>query len=144
MNLIKKLTLIFAFGITGLLVFSSCSGDDTSRNAQDSTSALIQQNQNIIAFGKVKVMDILNKVDYKKVPKANVLLGAQIQMWSKGFKTEAPIYYAIEAPLAKDGTPATVFAMMDVTNKDSLISVISEMGYAMEKAARLTRQDLLC
>ena len=137
MKLMKNLNLIFAFGIIGLFVFSSCSGKGDERNAQDATSALVQQNQNIIAFGKVKGMDILNKVDYKHIPKANVLLGAQIQMWSKGFKTDAPIYYALEAPLAEDGTPATVFAMMDVTNKDSLVSVISEMGYAMEKAGEI-------
>jgi hypothetical protein len=134
MKRITKMSLIGLIAFLSVSILSGCSGDVKERNAQDATSALIQQNKNIIAFGHTSVLDLLNKANYKKIPKVNVLLGAQIATWSKGFQLDNPIYYAIEAPLSIDGTPETVFGLMDVTNSDSLVSVISEMGYEMEEA----------
>lgn len=120
-----------------LLLTTACSGNE-KHNAHDSTSALIQQNTNIVAFGKASVMDILNKADYKHIPKLNVILGAQLQTWKKGFQIDAPVYFAAEAPFEADGTPAAIYFLMDVTNKDSLLSVISEMGYALEKSGEMS------
>lgn len=136
----KRLHKIARTGLIAVLsvsILSACSGNAKERNAQEATSALIQQNKNIVAFGHTSVMDILNKANYKKIPKVNVLLGAQIATWSKGFKLDNPIYYAVEAPIAPDGTPSAVFGLMDVTNKDSLVGVISEMGYTMESSGDL-------
>lgn len=121
----------------GMLFLTACSGSK-KHNAHDATSALVQQNTNIVAFGKASVLDILNKADYKHIPKANILIGAQLQTWKKGFKIDTPIYFAAEAPFEKDGTPATIYALMDVTNKDSLLSVIGEMGYSMETSGEMS------
>jgi hypothetical protein len=39
----------------------------------------------------------------------------------------------LEAPFGHDATPETVYALINIKNQDSLASIISEMGYALDK-----------
>ncbi len=123
----KALVLLVAIGLT------SCSGDPKERGAKEALSALVQSKKNVSVFGHVSIMNILNKLDYKHIPKANVLISSQLMTWKKAFKLDGPMYFAVEGPYAIDGTPETVYGLIDVTGEDSLLSVVQEMGYAMEK-----------
>jgi hypothetical protein len=60
-------------------------------------------------------------------------LGSVLGNWKRGLDIDKPIYYALEAPFAHNGTPETVYALINIKNQDSLASIISEMGYALEK-----------
>jgi hypothetical protein len=124
--------------LVALFVIASCSNDAKKRNAADATSALVQQNKNIVAFGHVSFTELLNKMGYQSIPKANIMISAQMATWKKGFKLNHPLYFAAEAPLAKNGVPSTIYALMDITSSDSLENVFSEMGYSMEKEGEIT------
>lgn len=127
-------TLIFSiFAFSGILLISSCSSDSKERDAAEATSALIQGNENIVAFGHVSAMDILVNTGYKEIPKVNTILGSVLGNWKKGLEIDQPIYYALEAPFGQDATPETVYALINIKNQDSLASIISEMGYDLEK-----------
>ncbi|AEA42620.1 hypothetical protein [Fluviicola taffensis] len=126
--------LIFSiFAFSGILITSSCSSDSKERDAAEATSALIEANEKIVAFGHVDAMNILNNSDYKNIPKVNIILGSVLGNWKKGLEIDKPIYYALEAPFSQNGTPESVYAIINIKNKDSLSSIISEMGYSLEK-----------
>jgi hypothetical protein len=127
-------TLIFTtFTLSGILFLSACSSKGNERNAEEATSALIEGNEKIVAFGHVDAMNILNDAGYKSIPKVNVILGSVLNNWKRGLEIDKPIYYALEAPFAQNGTPETVYALINIKNQDSLSSIISEMGYALDK-----------
>lgn len=128
----KKLALSFTL-LVGIVLISSCSGKAKDRNAVDATSALVGNNENIVAFGHVALNTILTETGYKSIPKINVLLESIISKWKAGIAIDNPVYYAIEAPFDENGNPKTVYAMLDLNNQDSLKAVLSEMGYSMEK-----------
>ena len=129
----NKSLLFAAFAISGILFFSSCSSNSAERDAAEATSAMIEGNEKIVAFGHISAMDILNKADYKSVPKVNTILGSVLGNWKRGLEIEKPIYYALEAPFRHDGTPETVYALINIKSPDTLASIISEMGYALDK-----------
>ncbi len=137
MNAFFKSAYSIPFFLTAFLFLSACSTKGNERKALDATSALIESNKQIVAFGHVSVLGMLNKANYKAIPKVSTILGGQITTWKKAFDLDSPIYFAVEAPLAEDGTPETVFALLSVTNKDSLLDVVNEMGYSMEKEGDL-------
>ncbi len=116
----------------GILFVSSCSSGSADRDAADATSALVEGNEKIVAFGHVNAMNMLNNADYKSIPKVNTILGSVLGNWKRGLEIEKPIYYALEAPFRHDGTPETVYAVINIKNKDSLSSIISEMGYDLD------------
>jgi len=126
-------SLLFAFAISGILFFSSCSSNSAERDAAEATSAMVEGNEKIVAFGHISAMDILNKADYKSVPKVNTILGSVLGNWKRGLEIDKPIYYALEAPFRHDGTPETVYALINIKSPDTLASIISEMGYALDK-----------
>lgn len=119
--------------ISGILFISSCSSKSTERDAAEATSALVEGNEKIVAFGHISAMNMLNNADYKNIPKVNTILGSVLSNWRKGLEIDKPIYYALEAPFGHDGTPETVYALINVKNQDSLSAIISEMGYALDK-----------
>lgn len=127
---------LFVVAIT--LTFVSCSGDPKERTAEEALSALVNSNQNVSVFGHVSIYKILNKADYKHIPKVSILIDSQLETWKKAFNLDAPIYFAAEGPYQNDGTPETVYAFMDITSADSVINVIHSLNYATEKAGDIT------
>lgn len=132
MNPVKK---VFQFGwiaALGILILVGCSGG-SNRDAKTAASALINTNKNIVAFGHISVEQILNKLDYQHLPKVNAIVGSELKSWQNGLDLSKPMYFAMQAPFAKDGSPEITYALLDVKNKDSLVSKFSGMGYATEK-----------
>lgn len=134
----NKLLIFSVFTISGILFISSCSSDSAERDAAEATSAMIEGNEKIVAFGHISAMKILNNADYKSIPKVNTILGSVLGNWKKGLEIDKPIYYALEAPFGHDGTPETVYALINIKNQDSLASIISEMGYALDKTGDIS------
>ncbi len=127
------LRVLFSALMVLTIFITSCSGDAKERNAKEATSAFIKQRTGVVGFGHISILGVLNKVNYQKIPKVNVLVGSQLKTWQKAFKLEGPMYFAVEGPFELDGTPKTLVALADVTSSENLKSVVSEMGYAMEK-----------
>lgn len=125
----------FAF-LFGALLLTGCSGAD-ERDAKAAVSAMINENENIVAFGHVSVQQLLDKMDYKNLPKVNALLGGELPAWQKGIDLSKPVFFAIEAPFTEERGPNAAYILLDVRDKDSLMDKFSEMGYAMEKAGEI-------
>lgn len=131
MNPVKKVFRFSALAALGILTLVGCSGGD-DRDAKTATSALINENKNIVAFGHISVQQLLDKLDYKKLPKVSAIIQGELDGWQPGANLSKPIYFAVEAPFAQDGSPQAAYALMDVKNKDSLIDKFADMGYTME------------
>lgn len=131
MNPVKKVFRYSAVAVMGVLLLVSCSGGD-DRDAKTSVSALIQTNTHIVAFGHISVEQLLQKLDYRQLPKVNALIGEELPGWQRGLQMEKPVYFAVEAPFGHDGAPAATYAFFDVKNKDSLVDKFVGMGYALE------------
>lgn len=119
-----------AFIFIGL---TACSKDVKERNAKESISAYIQENKNIVGFGHVDGMTILNKMDYKNIPQLNAILGSVLGQWEKGFDLKKPIYFAIEAPFDEAGNPSKTVAFINVKNEKEVKNTILDMQYSLEK-----------
>jgi hypothetical protein len=129
----NKALILGIFAFSGILFMSSCSSDSKERDAAEATSALIEGNEKIVAFGHIDAMNILNNADYKSIPKVSTILGSVLGNWKKGLEIDKPIYYALEAPFNQNGAPQSIYAIINIKNQDSLSSIISEMGYSLDK-----------
>lgn len=115
-----------------LVLFVAC-GKKNDLSAESALSAIIAKNDKIISFGHISPLQLLNKSGVQKLPKINLLVGAQIALWEKGIDLERPIYYAVEG--LNVAQEMTTYAVLNIKNKDSLNDVIAEMGYTLEKHA---------
>lgn len=127
---------LFVVAIT--LTFVSCSGDPKERTAEDALSALVNSNKNVSIFGHISVYNILNKADYKHIPKVSILIDSQMETFKKAFKLEAPIYFAACGPYKNDLSPETIYGFMDISSADSVINVVHSLNYSTEKTGDFT------
>lgn len=124
--------------IIGFLVLAvvlvSCGGNKDSRPLNEYVSAFIKGNKTIVAFGKADLNTILNKSEYKSIPKIGVAIEKEMEAFNSSLKTETPVYFALEGPLLEDGTPTTTYAFFEVVNADSLERKLTQQGFDLDKA----------
>ncbi len=123
MKSLLKISSLFLF----LFFLSACSDDKTS-NLADSASSFINSNDQVILFGSMDVMSILNKAEYKSVPKFGSIIESQVKRMQSGLNLEAGFYYAMEGPF-EGGNPGTTYMFAEVKDLDSLKSVLMKDGY---------------
>lgn len=128
----KIFQLLFA-----LLLLASCSSTD-NRSLNDFVSAFLNENKTIVAFGRVDLNKILEKTQYKAIPKLGIVLNKELQAYGKSLNMETPVYFAFEGPFDQDGTPATTYAFFDVVNKDSLTDKLMQQGFDVENSGDLS------
>ena len=85
---------IFGFLVL-TLVLVSCGGNKDGRPLQDYVSSFLNGNESIVAFGKADLNTILNKTEYKKIPKLGVAIDVEIQEFKRSLKLETPVFFAI-------------------------------------------------
>jgi hypothetical protein len=131
----KKILLL----LNVVLIFTivSCSKDVKNRTSAEYLSAYMKDNKNVVLFGKIDIKQILEKADYKNIPKVSVLLKSEMSQFEKAVDLNQSIHFAMEGPFEKDGTPANLIAFMRVNNADSLASKISSFGLMMEKEGEM-------
>ena len=138
MNLVKNACRFALIAAIGIFSLTSCSGDADERDAKAATSSLINENKSIVAFGHVSIGELLTKLDYKHIPKVNAIVSAELSTWEKGIDLSKPVYYAVQAPFAKDGTPDAVYGIINVKDQAALLDKFTSMGYAMEKTGEIS------
>lgn len=114
-------------------VLASCGGNKDNRAVHEYVSAFLKDNKTIVAFGKADINTILNKSEYKKIPKLGVAVEKELMEFKKSLNTETPVFFALEGPLAEDGTPKTTYAFFEVINEDSLVQKMTQQGFDMDK-----------
>ncbi|HLP53535.1 MAG TPA: hypothetical protein VK151_00830 [Fluviicola sp.] len=128
MNPVKKIFQLAVIATVGIIALTGCSGGE-DRDAKTATSALINENKNIVAFGHISVQQLLDKLDYKHLPKAGALLSGELSSWESSVDFSKPVYFAVQAPFALDGSPELTYMLFDVKDRDSLIDKFNGMGY---------------
>jgi hypothetical protein len=136
----KKINLLFRISVFAVLLgtFVSCSGSSPERggdkSAKDAMSAFMAENDDIVAFGSTNLIDILNKLDYKSVPKLGKLLGTEVPVLEKLIDLASPMYYAVEGPLKKeDGTPDATYFFIQLKDADGLVDKLTENGFDFDE-----------
>lgn len=126
---IMSLKRLFSLFIACLFLFS-CS-DKAGRPVKEAVSAFIKEHDNIVSFGTVDIQSILDKAEYKSIPKVGALIEERLR---NVLNTKSPVYFAMEGPFDRNGNPAATFAFVDVANKDSLVELLGSSGLYMEES----------
>ena len=122
-----KITLIVLFVFT----LSSCSKDE-NRSLEQSASAFIQNNDQVVVFGSIDVMSILNKAEYKSIPKIGVAIEDQVNKMKDGLNLEAGFYFAMEGPFEK-GNPGTTYMFAELKDFNKLKENLMKDGYDLDE-----------
>lgn len=132
-----KYTSLFLIVLAGLSLLSSCSGDTENRTAGEYLSAYLKDNKKVMAFGKIDLDQILEKADYKNIPKMNVLINEEITQYKNAIEMAQGVHFAVEGPLDLGGNPSQVVALVRVKNADSLVNKINSQGLMMQESGGL-------
>lgn len=131
-NVLDMKKIVGCFVLMALLF--SCGGNQDNRPLKDYLSAFLTENESIIAFGKVDLNTILNKSEYKSIPKIGVILDAELKAYQRILNRKAPVYFALEGPLLEDGVPTTSYVFLEVLNEDSLATKLTQQGFDLNKS----------
>lgn len=116
-----------------LLLLWSCKTDQESRSLAHSVSSFVASNKAVVSFGKIQLKTILDKAEYKKVPKLGMALSREWVKYQGSLDLNAPIYYAMEGPFDEDGNPSSSFLFIGVKNADSLQMHLKKQGFDFDK-----------
>ncbi len=134
--LAKKIAFVL---LSSVLVFSSCSDSEVKREMNEYVSSYMNDNKEVIAFGKAHLKTILDKADYSSVGILNAVVGSQMDRFATFIDISGPIYYAAHGPLKVDGSPEKVVLFIRVKNKEELSTYLqSEMSYDLNEANGFT------
>ena len=127
----KTIQFVAIFFISILLF--SCGNNSENRSVKEHMSAFLNDNPTIAVFGKVDLNSLLNKADYKSVPKFGNLIESELNELQKTIHTDEPVYFAFEGPFTEKGVPASFYAFIEVKSADSLVLSLTQKGYDFEK-----------
>lgn len=119
--------------LLGFFLFIACSDKD-GRPVNESVSAFINGNEKVISFGSVDYQTIMNKAEYKSIPKFGNIIEDEMNKLGNSLNTETPVYYVLEGPMDNNGNPAATYAFFDVKNRDSLVERLGSSGLFVEDA----------
>jgi len=123
----------FLFAVIGALLLFSCGNSKDSRTPGEYLSAFVHANPKVVTFGKIDLNALLEKAEYKKMPKVGVILNGYLNELQGAINLETPVHFALEGPFLEDGTPSTVYAFIETINPDTLAAKITQQGYDMEE-----------
>ncbi len=127
----KNITIV----LFALLFLAACSENEVERDLNEHLSAYLDDNEEVVAFGKANINTILEKADYTSVDMLDVVLGSQIERFETFIDAKGPIYYAAHGPLKNDGSPEKVVLFIRVKDYDELKSYLqSEMSFDLNEA----------
>lgn len=129
MKYLYKLFNFTASLLLGLVLFSCSESSQNQNNSQAALSAFIKNNDAIVAFGSIDLKGILDKADYKNIPKIGKLLSGELATIERFIDLKSPLYYAMQGPFAVDGSPETSYAFLGVLKSDSLVSELTQRGF---------------
>lgn len=132
----KKIKFLITVCLATLVLFS-CGNKGGDREMNEYLSAFVNENPTVFLFGKADVNTILEKIDYKSIPKYGAVIESVKKNFSSLIKADSPICYAIEGPMTSYG-PKTFYGFIDVTNPEELVKELTREGYDFDKAGDLS------
>ncbi len=118
-------------------VLMACSTSESSIDTKTAVSSFLSKNDNIVAFGSADLDEILTKADYKSIPKLGMILSGEVESFKNLIDLDAPVYYAMEGPMNKEGVPEVTYGFLKVKSQDSLVERLVKMGYDIDETAEL-------
>lgn len=117
-----------------VLIFSffSCKEKKEGVDLKNVVNHFVQEH-NASVYGRLDVFGIIEKGELNSLPVFGELVTEQVEQISEAIKSDEPIYFMLEGGISDDVMPESVFAFAAVQNKDSLISLFSNMGYFIEE-----------
>lgn len=95
-----KFTLLL---ITGLLFFQCSSTSTEDVTSVEAFSAYLNENDEVVAFGKASLESILKKSDYKNLETVGGIIDALVKEAGKGIDINEQVYYAVSGPMNSKG-----------------------------------------
>lgn len=118
-----------------LLFLAACSQNEEKRDMNEHLSAYLNDNKEVVAFGKAELNTILEKADYASVDMLNMLLGSEIAKYEKFIDIKGPVFYAAHGPLKNDGSPEKVVLLIRVKDQEALRDHLqSGMSYDLNES----------
>jgi hypothetical protein len=121
------------FVVIGALLLFSCGNSKDSRTPGEYLSAFVKSNPAVVTFGKIDLNALLEKAEYKKLPKVGVILNGYLNELKGSINLKTPILFAMEGPFLEDGTPSSVYTFIETVNSDTLAAKITQQGYDIEE-----------
>lgn len=118
----------------GFFLLAACSGGSGGREVKAYVSAYLKGNEKVVSFGSVDYQSILDKAEYKSIPKLGKILENEVKRLGRSIDTKAPVYFVIEGPFDQNGNPAASYAFINVVNKDSLADRLGASGLFVEES----------
>ena len=119
-----------------LLLISSCSDNNETkieRELYEYVSASIRENSDVIAFGSMEIKEIIDKTDYQKIQMLNSIIAPESAALNSVFGMDTPVYFIVEGPISRQGSPKRVTIFMKVKNPDDLAKELEEeRGFLVE------------
>ena len=127
---------IFICVLFVFILSNACSDKEKTKTTEDAFVSYVDNSPSSTFFGKVVLKEFIENMDYKSLPKLNVLISKEVSTISKGLDLNEPIYFAVDSLLQKDGSPSGIYVFLKVKNKDSLADKLSSMGYLIEPSEK--------
>ena len=124
---------IFLWFFTIFFFITACSENEKTVKIDDSFASYVSNNSSTIFFGKIVFKDFIENLEFRDLPKLNILLSKEVSTLSKGLDLKDPIYFTVDNLLQSDGTPSNIFLFIKVKNQDSLADKFSSLGYLIER-----------
>lgn len=132
----KKIKFLITICTLTLLVVS-CGNKGGEREMDEYLSAFLNENKTVFLFGKADVNTLLEKVEYKSIPKYGAVIESVKKSFSTLIKEDSPMCYAIEGPMTPQG-PKAFYGFIDVTNPEELVKKLTKEGYDFDKEGDLS------
>ena len=128
-----KLSAITIFVLTiGLLI--GCSTSSTDRELKEYMSSYLNENQDVVVFGSAQLKTILDKADYKSFDKISDVIEGQLKELDGALDIATPLYYTVNGPFDKAGSPKSVTMLIKVVDQVNLEKKLTKMGYDINES----------
>lgn len=124
---------IYSFLIVFILLIS-CNKQEKI-DIENATLSFINRNEDVIGFGKMNYKSILDKIEYKSIPKLGKILDKEVIKLSNSLNINKPVYYVVQT--AQDGQNTNFYAFFEITNQDSLVDRLGSMGFFVEEYEKM-------
>jgi hypothetical protein len=123
--------------LVGVFFLFSCGKNGSGLEIEEYVGAYVSENDSILAFGKADIQTILEKADYKNIPKVGKLVETWIGDMKQGVDVSSSIFYAVQPTFFKNVSKATIYAFYKIENADSLRGKLTRDGYDIEQDGEL-------
>lgn len=117
--MLKRISL---FAIIALLI-ASCSVEEEipeKRKVEDYVSAVMNENEDIFAFGSVSLKKIMDKTDYENEKMIEGLISGEINNLNRVLSIDSPVHFILEGPVNKEGKPERILLFVKVKDANEL------------------------